>query len=255
MAVKISLEDLLNSGAHFGHQTRRWNPKMGEFLYGDDQGVHIFDLIKTKEALETALSEITKFSKEGKTILLLACKKQAIDKAVEVARDTGIAVVTERWLGGTITNFPQIKKSIEKLADLKGKLASGYFAKHTKKERILIEREIERLERFFGGITNLENTPDLLVVVDIRKEATAVREARRKGIPVVGIVDSNSDPNDVDFPIPMNDDATKALNLVLDYVKQAIFEGQGKTSSKQHVASSMLKTKAKATKTKKEKNE
>lgn len=232
MAIKISLEDLLESGAHFGHQVRRWNPKVKEFVYGEADGVHIFDLVKTKEALETALAEITKYVKEGKSILLLATKKQAKDKGLEILNETGISVVTERWLGGTITNFNQIKKSIDKLADIKEKLGSGFFAKYTKKERVLIEREKDRLERFFGGITNLKSTPDMLIVVDIRKEITAIKEANRKKIKIVGIVDTNSDPNMVDFPIPMNDDATKALHLVLEYIKLAILEGQSKKVKK-----------------------
>ena len=232
MAIKISLEDLLESGAHFGHQVRRWNPKVKEFVYGEQDGVHIFDLVKTKESLEIALAEITKTIQEGKTILLLATKKQAKDKALEIGKETGISIVTERWLGGTITNFNQIKKSLDKLADIKEKLINGYYAKYTKKERVLIEREKDRLERFFGGITNLKAVPDLLIVVDIRKEITAIHEANRKKIKVVGIVDTNSDPNMVDFPIPMNDDATKALELVLEYVKQAILEGQGVTTTK-----------------------
>ena len=227
MAIKISLEDLLESGAHFGHQVRRWNPKVKEFVYGEQDGVHIFDLVKTKESLEIALAEITKTIQEGKTILLLATKKQAKDKALEIGKETGISIVTERWLGGTITNFDQIKRSLDKLADMKEKLGSGYYAKYTKRERVLIEREKDRLERFFGGITNLKTTPDLLIVVDIRKEVTAIKEANRKKVKIVGIVDTNSDPNQVDFPIPMNDDATKALHLVLEYIKQAILEGKG----------------------------
>ena len=241
MAIKISLEDLLESGAHFGHQIRRWNPKIKDFVYGEADGVHVFDLVKTKESLEVALSEITKFINEGKSILLLATKKQAKDKALEIGKETGISIVTERWLGGTISNFSQIKKSLDKLSDIKEKLASGYYSKYTKKERLLIEREKDRLERFFGGISGLKKIPDMLIVVDIRKEATAIREAKRLGVVTVGIVDTNSDPNQVMFPIPMNDDATKALNLVLEYIKQAILEGQGKSNSK-------VKTKTKKTK-------
>lgn len=226
MTVKIKLEDLLDSGAHFGHQVKRWNPKVKEFVYGEQDGVHIFDLVKTKESLETALAEITKNIKEGKSILLLATKKQAKNKAMEIAQETGISIVTDRWLGGTITNFNQIKKSIDLLADMKAKLSSGYYAKYTKKERLLLEREKDRLERFFGGIASLKKIPNLLIVVDIRKEITAIKEASRKKIPVVGIVDTNSDPSLVDYPIPMNDDATKALELVLEYIKQAILEGK-----------------------------
>ncbi len=244
MAVNISLEDLLESGAHFGHQVKRWNPKVKEFVYGEQDGVHVFDLVKTKESLEVALVEITKTVKEGKSVLLLATKKQAKDKALEILLETGISVVTERWLGGTITNFAQIKRSIDSLADIKEKLANGWYAKYTKKERLLIEREKERLERFFGGISTLKKTPDLLIVVDIKKELTAIKEANRKNVPIIGIVDTNSDPNMVNFPIPMNDDATKALNLVLEYIKQAILEGQGKKA----VATKAVKSKKTAEK-------
>lgn len=246
MTVNISLEDLLEAGAHFGHQVKRWNPKVKEFVYGEQDGVHIFDLVKTKEALESALAEITKFVKEGKSVLLLATKKQAKDKALEVAKETGINVVTERWLGGTITNFSQIKKSLDKLADMKEKLASGYYAKFTKKERILIEREKDRLERFFAGIAGLKSIPDMLIVIDIKKEETAIHEAKRKGVTTVGIVDTNSDPNMVDFPIPMNDDATKALHLVLEYIKQAIIEGK-ETGQTPKTVSNKVKTKPKKT--------
>jgi len=230
--VNISLEDLIESGAHFGHQVKRWNPKVKEFVYGEQDGVHIFDLVKTKEALEVALAEITKVVKSGGQVLLLATKKQAKDKALEILQETGISVVTERWLGGTITNFTQLKRSIDMLADMKVKFSTGYYAKYTKKERLLLEREKERLERFFGGITKLTKTPDLLIVVDIKKEITAIKEANRKNVPIIGLVDTNSDPNLVDFPIPMNDDATKALELVLGYIKEAVLEGQGKTNEK-----------------------
>lgn len=246
--INISLEDLLESGAHFGHQVKRWNPKVKEFVYGEQDGVHIFDLVKTKEALELALAEITKVVKSGGQVLLLATKKQAKAKALEILQETGISVVTERWLGGTITNFGQLKRSIDALADMKVKFSSGYYAKYTKKERLLLEREKERLERFFGGITNLTRTPDLLIVVDIKKEITAIKEANRKNVPIIGLVDTNSDPNLVDFPVPMNDDATKALELVLGYIKEAVLEGQGKSS-----VTKTVKAEAKAKVTKKSK--
>lgn len=252
--INISLEDLLDSGAHFGHQVRRWNPKVKEFVYGEQDGVHVFDLVKTKEAIEIACAEITKYVKEGKTVLLLATKKQSKDKALEILQDTGIAVVTERWLGGTITNFAQLKKSLDNLSDIKEKLSNGYYAKYTKKERLLIEREKERLERFFGGITSLKKIPDMVIVVDIKKEITAIKEATRKGVTIVGIVDTNSDPNLVDFPIPMNDDATKALELVLGYIKSAILDGQGKSVAKPKAVSAKVK-KVKSEKSKETTNE
>lgn len=220
--VDVSLETLVESGAHFGHQVRRWNPKVKEYIYGSQDGVHIFDLVKTKEALEEALDAISKAKKEGKKILLLGTKKQIKDRVEEVAKQVGISYVNERWLGGTITNFVMIKRSIDKLEELKTGLASGAYKKYTKKERVLLEREVARLERFFGGISGLKERPDMLIIVDIRREATAIREAKRKGVETVGIVDTNADPNEVDFPIPMNDDATKALNYVLDLIAEVL---------------------------------
>lgn len=228
MAVKVSAEKLLETGAHFGHQARRWNPKMKQYIYGAQDGVHVFDLIKTKEALEEALLVLEKASRDGKVILFVGCKKQARDKTKQVAEKTGCPYVIERWLGGTLSNFNQIKKSLKKMADLKEKMALGEFAKYTKKERLLIDREIARLERFFGGMKDLNKIPDILVVVDTHKETGAVKEAKMVGIEVVGIVDSNSDPTVVDYPIPMNDDATKALEYVLELMGEAIKNGKTK---------------------------
>lgn len=232
MTVKISLKELLESGAHFGHQTKRWNPKMQEYLYGSQEGVHIFDLTITKEKLEEALSLLTQMTKEGKAILLVCTKKQAKAKAKEVAAKTGIYRVTERWLGGTLTNFEQIGKSLKKLDEMKEKMVAKEYNHFTKKERLLLEREIARLERFFGGMSGLESLPSLMIVVDIRREMGAVKEARQMGVETIGIVDSNTDPELVDYPIPMNDDATKALEYVLDLMQQAILEGKKKTSKK-----------------------
>lgn len=231
MTTKISLEELLERSAHFGHQARRWNPKMARYLYGIQDGVHVFDLVKTKEALEEALETLTNATKEDRVILLLGTKKQAKDKVLEIAQKTGCPYVVERWLGGTLTNFDQIKRSLTKLAEMKAKMASGDYDKYTKKERLLLEREIVRLERFFGGLTSLEKMPDILFVVDTHKELGAVKEARKKGVETVGIVDSNSDPTMVDWPIPMNDDSGKALEYVLDLVGEAILKGK-KTKSK-----------------------
>jgi small subunit ribosomal protein S2 len=226
--VKVSLEELLNSGAHFGHQTKRWNPKMEEYLYGSENGVHIFDLTKTKPLLEEALEFLSKAYSEGKTILLLGTKKQIKDKVAEVGEALHIPFVNERWLGGTISNFSQMQKSLKKMEEMKVNMADGNYNKFTKKERLLIDREITRLERFFGGIKDLQKVPDVLFVVDTKRESGAVYEANAAKVKVVGIVDSNSDPDLVDYPIPMNDDASKALEYVLDLVKGAIEEGKGK---------------------------
>lgn len=223
---KVTAEELLEKGAHFGHQAKRWNPKMKQYIYGKEGGVHIFDLIKTKEALETALTFLTKSAKEGKVILLVGCKKQAQGKTKEVAEACGCPFYTERWLGGTLTNFEQIHKSIKKLAEMKKKMADGEYADFTKKERLLIDREIARLERFFGGVAVLEKVPDVLFVIDTHKEAGAIREAGRMGVTTVGIVDTNADPEILDYPIPMNDDATAAIEYVLDLVGEAILKGR-----------------------------
>src|SRR3989344_2650087 len=226
--IKVSLEDLLEAGAHSGHQTKRWNPKMGEYLYGSDNGVHIFDLTKTKPLLEEALSFLTASAKEGKTILLLGTKKQIKDKIAKTAEEAGIPYVNERWLGGTISNFPQMKRSLTKMEEMKVKMLEGGYNKFTKKERLLIEREITRLERFFGGVKSLTNIPDVMVVIDTKREVGAIREATTRKVPIVGIVDSNSDPDSIDYPIPMNDDAAKAIDYVLGLIKDAILDGKGK---------------------------
>jgi len=232
MAIKISLEELLEAGAHYGHQAKRWNPKMSPYLYGVQEGVHVFDLVKTKEALEEALGVLKDTISEGKIVLLLGTKKQIKDKIIEIGQETGCPYVSERWLGGTLTNFDQMKRSLDKLADMKSKMAAGEYKKFTKKERLLIEREITRLERFFGGITTLEKTPDLIFIVDTHKEIAAVKEANRAKIKIVGVVDSNADPSLIDYPIPMNDDATKALEYVLNLIKEAILEGKKSKNKK-----------------------
>ncbi len=227
--INISLEDLMDAGAHFGHQTKRWNPKMEEYLYGQEEGVHIFDLTKTKPLIEEALEFLAKSAKEGKKILILGTKKQIKDKVAEVAEKVGVPYVNERWLGGTVSNFGQMKRSIDKMEEMKENLATGFYNKYTKKERLLIDREIIRLEKFFGGIKSLTGVPDVLFVIDTKRESAAVREAAERKIPVVGIVDSNADPDLIDYPIPMNDDASKALTYILDLVGRAI--GQEKTQT------------------------
>ena len=217
--TNVSLKDLIESGAHFGHQSRRWNPKMAQYIHGVQDGVHVFDLLQTKECLEAALAELKKASKEGKTILLLATKKQAKEKVVEVAKEAGVFFVNERWLGGTVTNFDQIKKSTRKLKEMKEKLAKGEYKDRTKKERLLIKREIDRLTRFFGGIETMQAPPDVLVVIDTKREFVAVKEAEKGNITTIGVVDSNADPTFVTYPIPMNDDATRAVHYVLELVR------------------------------------
>ncbi|MFC1625169.1 30S ribosomal protein S2 [Patescibacteria group bacterium] len=248
MAIKVSAEELLKAGAHYGHQAKRWNPKMKEYLYGTEDGVHVFDLIKTKALLEEALEFISKSVSEGKKVLLLGTKKQIKDKVIKVAKETESPYISERWLGGTFSNFNQIKRSIKKLIDMKEKKALGEYKKFTKKERLLIQREIERLGRFFEGIIDLQKIPEVIFIIDTHKESSAVKEANMSDVKIIGIVDSNSDPTVVDYPIPMNDDASKALDYVLDLVKEAILEGKKEQKTKKEVKKETKKEVDKETK-------
>lgn len=245
--MDISLEKLLETGAHFGHQTKRWNPKMEDFVYGVRDGVYIFDLIKTKEHLEQALDVIKKASQDKKNILILGTKKQAKKKVREIAEETGILFIDERWLGGTFTNFDQIRSSVRQLGELEKDLAEGKYADHTKKERLLIERKIVKLNKMVGGIREMKKLPDLFIIVDTKRESSAVREADMAGVETVGFVDTNADPTLISWPIPMNDDSPQALELVLDYIKESILEGRKATKTKPKTkAKKKKKTKTKA---------
>ncbi len=225
--AKVTLKDLLEAGAHFGHQAKRWNPKMKPYLFGVRNGVHIFDLVKTKEGLEKAAAFVKNTAAEGGLIVFVGTKRQAAEIVMEEAKKAGMPYVYERWLGGTITNWEQIKKSIDKLEEMKDKREKGEYKKFTKKENILIDREITRLERFFGGMVGLKELPAALFVVDTNKEDTAVREANQKGVPIVALVDSNCDPDLVDYLIPVNDDAVGAVKLVVGVIGEAAKEGRG----------------------------
>jgi len=226
MSIKSDPAKLLEFGAHFGHQSKRWNPKMKSYIYKEEKGIHLFDLIETQKALDDVLDLLNKEAKEGKTFLFVGTKKQVKDVIKEVAEKTGSFYVNERWLGGTLTNFKQIEKSVEKLKEMKEKKEKGEYNEFTKKERLLLDREIARLERFFQGIVGLDGAPDYLIIIDVRKEKGAAIEARRKGVKIIGIVDSNSDPDLVDYVIPMNDDAIKPLEYVLHLFGDAIMEGK-----------------------------
>jgi small subunit ribosomal protein S2 len=213
---------LFEAGAHFGHVARRWNPKMDKFLHGKRGGVHIFDLEKTVDAIEAASEALTKWMSEGKTIALVGTKRQAKEIVRSEADRVKLPFVVERWLGGTITNWQQMKTRIDRLKKLKEERDSGALKSFTKKERLLIDREIAKLERQFGGLADLNSAPNIILVVDIRKERTAIKEAKIRGTKVVALVDSNTDPEPIDYPIPMNDDATAAVELVVRKLVGAI---------------------------------
>ena len=248
--VKSDLKRLLEVGAHFGHQSKRWDPKMDKYLYGVNGGVHIFDLIQTKKGLDEALGVLTDAAKQSKKILFVGTKRQGKELVKRTAKETGSFWVTERWLGGTFTNFDQIQNSLRKLDELKGDKKEGKHAKYTKKERLLLDREIDRLERFFGGIVGMDVLPEVMVILDVKREHTAISEAIAKSVSIIGIVDSNADPDGIEYVIPMNDDATSALNYILELMSQAILEGKKKGSTSAKSTKAKTKTKVK-TKTKK----
>ncbi len=224
--LKIELKDLLDAGAHFGHQSHRWHPQMAPYLYGARDGIHIFDLVKTKEGLERAIEFVKKTVSEGGKIIFVGTKRQAQAIIKEEALKAKMPFITERWMGGIITNWDHIKLSVEKLKDLKEKKEAGEFEKYTKKENILIDREVARLERFFGGLVDLEELPAAIFVIDVKKEKAAVKEASMKEIPVIAVVDSNSDPNLIDYVIPANDDAIGSIKLISEMIGLAAQEGR-----------------------------
>lgn len=227
----ITLEELLEAGCHFGHQVRRWNPKMAQYIYGEREGIHIFDLAKTRAMLLEAYEAVRDVAAGGGVILFVGTKRQAQDLVVQTAKDVGMPYIAARWLGGTLTNFEQINRSIKKLKEMKGKRDSGEYKEYTKLERLLIDREIGKLERVLGGISDMGKVPDMMFIVDTHEEATAVREAQRMGIPVVGITDTNSDPTKIEYPIPANDDAVKSVSYLLEVIGQAVKDGKNSNKS------------------------
>jgi small subunit ribosomal protein S2 len=223
---EITLKALLEAGCHFGHQTRRWNPKMKPYLYDQRDGVHIFDLVRTKECLVAACEFVKKVAQEGKRIVFVGTKRQARAVIEGVAEKIGVPYVNERWIGGTLTNWEQIKKNLDKLAEMKKAKEKGEYKKYTKKEQILLDKEISRLERFYGGLVGLEEVPEVLFVVDVKKEATAAKEAKKKGVTVIGLVDSDSDPDLADWVIPANDDAVGSIKFITEKIGEAVAEGK-----------------------------
>ena len=227
----VSMKQLLEAGVHFGHQTRRWNPKMSEYIFAERNGIYIIDLQKTVKKLEEAYSFIREVSLNGGEVLFVGTKKQAMDSIKEEAIRCGMPFVNARWLGGMLTNFQTIQKRIKRLAQLKAMEQDGTFALLPKKEVIKLNLEIEKLEKFMGGITEMKKQPAALFIVDPRKERIAVAEAHKLGIPIVAIVDTNCDPDEVDYVIPGNDDAIRAVKLIAGAMADAVIEGrQGETA-------------------------
>ena len=223
--AKLEFDQLLDAGAHFGHLKRKWNPAMAPYIFMERNGIHIIDLYKTIAKTEEAAAALKQIAKAGKKILFVATKKQAKPVIEEKAQSINMPYVIERWPGGMLTNFPTIRKAVKKMSNIDKMIKDGTFDTLSKREKLQITRQRAKLEKMLGSIQDLTRLPSALFVVDVMKEQIAVKEANKLGIPVFGIVDTNSDPNDIDFVIPANDDAAKAVDMILGYLCEAIKEG------------------------------
>lgn len=234
---KPTYQEMLEAGVHYGHMKRKWNPKMLPYIFMERKGIHIIDLNRTSDCLEKSANAMKQIAKSGRKILFVATKKQAKEIVSEGARRVGMPFVTERWLGGMMTNFATIRRSIKKMQNIDRMLADNSLTSITKKERLTLTRERAKLERELGGIANLNRLPSAVFLVDISHEHIALAESKRLGLKTFGIVDTNSDPNKVDFPIPANDDASKSVRLITDFVFNAIEEGlKERSQQKEEVA-------------------
>ena len=225
MAV-VAMKQLLEAGVHFGHQTRRWDPKMAEYIFQARNGIHIIDLQKTSKKIDEAYAFLKEQVEEGKTVLFVGTKKQAQECVKDAAEKSGMYYVDQRWLGGMLTNFDTIRTRVQRLKDLEKMQEDGTFEVLPKKEVILLKKEMEKLERNLGGIKDMEELPGVIFLVDPKKERIAILEAKKLGIPVVGLVDTNCNPEEVDYAIPGNDDAIRAVKLIADVMANAVIEGK-----------------------------
>jgi len=222
----VAMKQLLEAGVHFGHQTRRWDPRMAEYIFQARNGIHIIDLQKTSKKLDDAYEFVRSQAEEGKNILFVGTKKQAQECVKEAAEKCGMFYINERWLGGTLTNFPTIRTRVERLTELERMEENGTFDILPKKEVALLRKEMDKLNKNLGGIKEMTEIPDVMFVVDPKKEHIAILEAKKLNIPVVGLIDTNCNPNDVDYVIPGNDDAIRAVKLMTDVMANAVIEGR-----------------------------
>ena len=225
-SVGVTLKELLEAGVHFGHQTRRWNPKMKPYIFGERSGIYILDLQKTQQLFTEALEFVQAITGRGKTVMFVGTKRQAQETIAEEAQRCGMPYVNERWLGGQLTNFITIRKSLERLADLERMAVDGRHERLTKKEVARLEKERLKLERNLRGVKEMKTLPDAVFVIDTRKESIAVHEARKLKVPVIGVVDTNCDPDEVDIVIPGNDDALRAIRLFAGKLADAVIQGR-----------------------------
>ncbi len=240
----VSLEELLAAGSHFGHLTRRWNPKMKKYIFMEKNGIHIIDLKKTQTALDKAIEAVKKIVGDGYEVLFVGTKVQAKEIITSEAQRCNQFYVSHRWLGGMLTNFSTIKKSIKHYKNLQKMSTDGTYEKISKKERLMIDREKEKLQRVLGGIEEMKRLPGVVYIVDVKKEHIAVKEARKMNIPVVALVDTNVDPTVIDYPIPANDDAAKSISLITSKIADAIVEARQKIEEQKAVEQAVAAEKA-----------
>ena len=243
---ETSFKELLDAGVHFGHLKRKWNPAMSPYIFMEKNGIHIIDLNKTEVKLNEAASAMKQIAKSGRKILFVATKKQAKDIVAEKVKTINMPYVTERWPGGMLTNFPTIRKAVKKMSAIDKMAVDGTFDTLSKRERLQITRQRAKLEKNLGSISDLTRLPAAMFIVDVHKEYIAVREANRLNIPVFAMVDTNSDPRNIDFPIPSNDDASKSILLIIDYVTDAVAEGLGERKMEKEKEASDAKSKGAA---------
>jgi len=241
MAALINMKELLEAGVHFGHQTRRWNPKMKPYIFGARNGIHIIDLQKTVRLFKIAYEFIVRTVSEGYPVLFVGTKKQGHDAIVEESERCGMFFIVNRWLGGTLTNFQTIKKSIKRMKDIERMKEDGSINRYTKKEILKMEKELFKLERNLGGIKDMDELPGAIFVVDPKREKIAVKEGRKLGIPVIAIADSNCDPDEIDFILPGNDDAIRAIRLFCSKIADACIEGHNLAEERLRAESELLK--------------
>jgi len=246
--ARTTYQDLLDAGVHFGHLTRKWDPKMSQYIFMERNGIHIIDLNKTLTKVEEAAAAIKQIVKSGRKVLFVATKKQAKDIVADYAKSVNMPFITERWLGGMLTNFATVRKSIKKMSNIDKLTKDGTYANLSKKERLMIQRERIKLETLLGGIADLNRLPAALFLIDVKKEHIAVSEALKLNIPTFAMVDTNSDPSNIDFPIPANDDATKSISLITGIIIQAIVEGldERKREKEDEAEKEAIQAKAKA---------
>lgn len=225
--TKVSITSLLDAGSHFGHQTRRWNPKMKPYIFGSRGDIYIIDLKQTLVGLDQAYTFVSELAKKGGTVLFVGTKKQAQEAVADAANKCGMPYVNARWLGGMLTNFVTIRSRVNRMEELEAMEADGRMAVLPKKEQILLHKELSKLQTNLNGIRNMKRTPDAVFVIDTNREAIAIHESRRLDIPVVGTLDTNCDPDDVDFGIPVNDDAIRSVRLLADFIADAVIAGVG----------------------------